>query len=66
MSGPNGSASSADTIQLNGDTWRVVARGVEQDGKTYCHLASTTNFRQQRNGRVPVQMCDFIPNEVLP
>ncbi|GGA05814.1 hypothetical protein [Dyella caseinilytica] len=53
-------------ISHDGDTWRVLAQGrVNEDGDTYCHLASTTRFRVQRNGRVPVQMVDYIAAEVL-
>lgn len=57
---------SEDTrIQLNGDTWRVISVGASRDQKTYCHLASTTRFRQQRNGKVPLQMCDWIDDAAL-
>ncbi len=50
------------TIQYEGDTWRVLARGItREDGATFCHLASTSRGRQQRNGWCPVQMCDWIP-----
>lgn len=49
-----------DKIEKDGDIWVIVGLGVEVDGKRYAHLASTTRFRQQRNGRVPVQQCDFI------
>lgn len=44
-------------IELDGDKWRVLGIGVtNDDGKTYLHLASTTRFRQQKNGKVPVQI----------
>ena len=49
-----------DKIEIDGDVWVILSLGVERDGKRYAHLASTTRFRQQRNGKVPVQMCDFI------
>jgi hypothetical protein len=52
-------------IQIDGDIWNLVGEGATRDGKTYCHLASTTRFRQQRNGRCPVQMCDWIDNVVI-
>jgi len=29
-------------IELDGDTWTILADGATRDGKTYCHLASTT------------------------
>ena len=54
------------TIQYDGDTWRILAKGASRDGKTYLHLASTTRFRQQKNGAVPVQMADWIDSETLP
>jgi len=46
------------TIKHDGDTWNILSEGATRDGKTYCHLASTTRFRQQRNGANPVQICD--------
>lgn len=50
-----------ETIKWAGDTWRVLARGAEDDeGRVYMHLASTTRFRQQKNGQVPVQIADWI------
>jgi hypothetical protein len=49
-----------DKIEKDGDTWVILSLGVELDGKRYAHLASTTRFRQQRNGKVPVQQCDWI------
>lgn len=52
-------------IEIDGDTWRVLGTGVDRDGKTFCHLASTTRFREQRNGPNPVQMCDWVESEKL-
>lgn len=52
-------------IEHDGDTWTVLARGVERDGKVYCHLASTTRFRMQKNGPYPVQINDWIAAELL-
>ena len=52
-------------IRHDGDTWRVLALGVERDGKTYAHLASLTRGRTQRNGFVPAQFGDFIDNALL-
>jgi hypothetical protein len=48
-----------------GDAWRVLGVGAQRDGNTYCHLASTTNFRQQKNGRIPMQIGDWIDTAVL-
>lgn len=52
-------------IKWDADTWRVLSTGAERDGKVYAHLASTTRFVQQKNGSNPVQICDWIPAEVL-
>lgn len=49
-------------IEHDGDTWEIVAEGATRDGKTYCHLASTTRFLQQKNGKSPVQIADWIEN----
>lgn len=48
-----------------GDAWRVLGVGAQRDGNTFCHLASTTNFRQQKNGRIPMQINDWIDTAVL-
>ena len=50
-----------ETIEHDGDTWRILAKGVTRaDGYTLCHLASTTRGRQQRNGFNPVQINDWV------
>jgi len=49
------------TISHDGDTWRIIGTGVvREDGKTFCHIASTTRGRQQKNGWAPVQINDWI------
>lgn len=53
------------TIQHDGDTWTIQAEGASRDGKVYCHLASTTRGRQQRNGWVPMQIADWIDHQVI-
>jgi len=53
------------TIVHIGDAWRVVGVGAQRDGNTFCHLASTTRFRQQKNGENPVQIGDWVDTEVL-
>jgi len=53
------------TIEHDGDVWRVLGKGVKADGRTICHLASTTRFRAQRNGQVPIQINDWVNDEVL-
>lgn len=54
-------APTSETIDHDGDTWRVLSKGVTRaDGKTMLHLASTTRSRQQRNGSCPIQICDWV------
>jgi hypothetical protein len=53
------------TIKHDNDTWRVLGVGAKRDGMVFVHLASTTRFRQQRNGKCPIQMADWLPVEVL-
>jgi hypothetical protein len=50
-------------ISLDGDEWTVVNSGVvdADSGTIYLHLKSTTRFRQQKNGKVPVQMAEWLP-----
>jgi hypothetical protein len=50
-------------ITWSDDTWNVAGRGAERDGKVYLHLSSTT--RVQRDGRCPVQICDWVPAELI-
>ena len=47
------------------DRWVVLGAGAQRDGNTFCHLASTSRGRQQKNGWVPVQICDWVSTEVL-
>ena len=49
------------TIEHNGDTWKILGLGIERDGEIYAHLASTTRGTRQKNGFYPMQSCDFIP-----
>lgn len=48
-------------ITWAGDVWNVAGRGAIEDGKVYLHLSSTTRFREQRNGKCPIQICDWVP-----
>ena len=52
-------------VVVDGDVWRVIGVGAQRDGNTYCHLASTTRFRQQKNGNNPIQISDWIDTSVL-
>lgn len=48
-------------IEVFGDTWNVLALGArDNEGKVYAHLASTTRFVEQRNGKRPIQIGDWI------
>ncbi len=49
-------------IDWNGDPWEIGGLGViDNQGRIYCHLASTSRFRQQANERNPIQACDWVP-----
>ena len=50
-------------ISLDDDEWTVVSAGaIDNASRTiYLHLKSTTRFRQQKNGKVPVQIADWLP-----
>lgn len=52
-------------IKLDGDSWRVLSTGVIKNGQTYCHLASVTRFKKQKNGDYPIQSCQFVDNKIL-
>ena len=59
-------------IHWDNDQWRVIGQGAVNtsddaynDDLVYVHLASTTRFREQRNGRNPIQIGDWVPVSVL-
>lgn len=52
-------------IRYQNDTWKLLGEGTLKDGKVYCHLASTTRGQQQKNGFRPIQMADWIPQELI-
>jgi len=52
-------------IVVAGDVWRVLGVGAQRKGNTFCHLASTTRFRQQKNGKNPIQIGDWVDTAVL-
>lgn len=59
---------SQTTVSIDGETWRILGIGAtktDDEGRelVLCHLASTTRFRQQRNGANPIQMCDWVPSK---
>jgi hypothetical protein len=53
------------TIRWQDDDWRILGEGTFNDGKVYCHLASVHRGRDQKNGWTPIQMADWIPQEVI-
>ena len=53
------------TLVHIGRAWRVIGVGVERDGNTFCHLASLYEFRQQKNGKCPIQINDWVDSAVL-
>lgn len=53
------------TIKLEGDTWRVLAQGARRSHETYCHLASTTRYVEQKNGKRPIQISTWVPDTLL-
>jgi len=57
---------SNDVVAHDGDVWRVVGMGAARDdGAIYCHMASTTRGNKQKNGDMPIQICDWIPASSL-
>lgn len=59
-------------ISWDGDQWRVLSQGASRGdqngdelGLVYVHLASTTRFCEQRNGRTPIQIGDWVPVSLL-
>jgi hypothetical protein len=48
-------------IKWGGDTWQVLATGATRDDSLYLHLSSRTRYTQQRNGRNPIQIGDYVP-----
>jgi hypothetical protein len=50
-------------INHDGDTWKILGVGAfsERREMVYLHLASTTRFREQKNGPNPVQIGDWLP-----
>ena len=53
------------TIVHMGRVWRVIGVGAVSEGNTFCHLASVYEFRKQKNGRVPLQINDWVDTAVL-
>lgn len=52
-------------IKHEGDTWRIISEGATKDGQVFCHLASTTRGKEQKNGFYPIQMCDWIDQKII-
>ncbi len=47
-------------LRYDGDVWQIIGAGTERNEQTYLHLASTTQFRQQKNGPCPHQICCYV------
>ena len=52
-----------DVIRYENEDWRIVGIGAKEEYHTFLHLASTTRFRMQRNGPVPVQKAVWVLNQ---
>lgn len=48
-----------DRIEIDGETWVIVAVGVTEGECTYVHVKHTTKGTTQRNGFSPVQVCGW-------
>lgn len=48
------------TLVLDGDLYHILSTGVTHEGKTVCHLSSTTKFMKQKNGFVPLQLLEWV------
>ena len=48
-----------------GDVWEVIGVGAQAEGNTFCHMASLTRFRTQKNGKNPIQINDWVDTAVL-
>lgn len=53
------------TIRYEGQDWTLLAVGSTLGSRTYCHLASTTVFFEQANGRRPAQLADWLDTELV-
>lgn len=53
------------TVTVDGDTFSITNVGFTVEGKIYLHLSSTTRFRQQKNGKSPVQAADWFDLEEI-
>jgi hypothetical protein len=52
-------------IEFEGHVCRILSKGAQRNGKTFCHLASTTCWVEQGNGTRPFQMADWIDDECI-
>lgn len=48
------------TLLHDGDTWRILSTGSWDDGRVYCHVASTTRSCPERNGPRPVMIAVWV------
>jgi hypothetical protein len=47
-------------LEFEGDTWAILKTGSYSAGAVYCHLSSATRFREQKNGKAPLQIAAYI------
>jgi len=51
-------------IRQDGDTWKIIGLGrdghPDHPGAVFCHLASCTRFRPQKNGSNPIQIGTWV------
>lgn len=52
-------------IVIEGESWRLLGTGTVRDGLVLCHLAHATKGRQQRNGWMPIQCCEWVDQNIL-
>ena len=53
------------TLVHIGRAWRIIGVGTQRNGNTFCHLASLHEFRVQKNGRIPLQINDWVDSAVV-
>lgn len=49
----------------DGETWKILGVGAEEEGETCLHLASTTKGVQQKNGFRPAQIMVWVDHATM-
>lgn len=52
-------------INFKNEDWKILGQGTIRDGKVYCHLASLTRGTWQKNGFRPIQMADWVDQNII-